>query len=802
MTGFLEDLRYGLRQWRRWPGSWLLCVLVLSLGIGANATIYTTIRGILLAPIAAITGEGSVVLWTAQPLQGRDRVPASVAEFHDWREQARSFQTLQASRRRAYTVTGGSEAERLNAAEVSCGFFEAIRGRIALGRGFESGDCAPGRGRLVVLSDALWRSRFQSDRDVAGKTLLLDGASYTIAGVADAAVWYPSTQTRLWTALADDRSQAARLRRNVNVLGTLKTGVTLAQANQEMEAIARRLGEQHPDTNAGWTAAVHSPYRGWVTNNDRLAVVLVFVVSGAVLLIACSNVASLLVTRALARRRETAVRLALGAARWRLVRQAFAESLWLALPAGIAGLLAASWTANLVIHSFNFETRLPERLVDWQVAAFTMTVALVSTVLFGMAPAIQAARPEVASVLQESGVRSSASLRKRRLATGLVVAQVALASALLAFGGVLFKSMMALHRMNPGYQTKNMVMIGTTAAAWKYTPAEVRGYFEELSRRLKDAPGVEAAGGFSAVPTVEGDGVPTAVVIDGKPESAAADRPTAFFFTVTHGALETLRIPILRGRSIAASDAVHAPRVAVVSQAMANRHWPNQDPIGQRLRADALGEGWHIVIGVAADVKPVDRSQAARAQFYVAQSQRPVSDLTFLVRTRTGAGDLLPSIRQAVRAFDPEQPAVFDTLEAEHYRDLRGGRAFLGILGVLAGVALLMSAAGLYGVLSHLAGQRIPEIGIRMALGATPAAATRLIVADGARIAAIGLAIGLACAIALGRAASSMLFDVSAWDPPAMVAAGVVLALATAAACLRPARLAASANPASILRGE
>ncbi len=802
-TGFPEDFRYAARQFARSPAWRLMAVLVLGLGVGANTTIFTTIRAIIFAPIAAVTTDRSVVLLSLNEKQGVDRAGSTLADFLDWRRLSTSFETLTAFEGRTFTVTGAGEAERLQGVSVSPGCFEVINAAMGIGRMLRADESEPGQAPVLVLSDAFWRRRFAADPAVLGRSIQLDGVAYTVVGVAGAKVWFPSTSTQFWTPLILDLSGDRGSRRSLDVLGKLKPGVSLDRANQELTAIAGRLVQERPATNAGWSVRAVEPYDGLIDDNDRLAVFLSFAVAACVLLIACSNVANLLLVRALAREREIAVRLALGASRWRLIRLHLAESLLLAVPAAALGVLLSAWTAELIVYSFNFQAQLPDSLVDARVTGFALLAALGSALLFSLAPAWHAARQQLSIPLREGGARSAGSPGRRRLARSLVTVQVALALALVTFSGLIIRSMLALHHQSPGYQTRNMITIGVRAAPWKHrTEAQFRAYFEEMLRALGAAPGVEAIAGFSVVPTVGGDGEPTTFAIEGRPTPPAGERPSTHLLTVTPGAFETLRLPILRGRGFTLADTDSKPRVVVVSQGMARQFWRGGEALGHRIRIEAAGEDRFTIVGVTRDVTPVVRLRSPRPQVYVAWTQRPVRELTLVARTGADPAAVLPDLQRTLRALDPEQPARFDTIEEENYRDLRGGRAFTGILIALGLLAVVLCGVGLFGLLAHSVRQRLPEIGLRAALGATRADVLKLVFGFGLRVAGAGFALGLAAALALGRLASSLLLDVSPADPLTFLSASALLALVVLLACYGPARFAARTDPATVLRNE
>lgn len=796
----VEDLRLGFRHLRRTPGFWVVCVLILALGVGANATMYTTIRGLIFAPLEAVLSDRAVVLTASNPGQGRSQTPLSLPDLLDLGERTATLEKLSGYQWTTVTLTGVKEAERMHGAQVSACFFELTGASMSLGRPFTVDESRPGRSQVIVLTDGLWKRKFAADPGIIGRTIQLDGVSYTVIGVAAPRVWFPSTETQFYTPLVPDPG-APRARRTVRAFAQLKPGIFLGQANQEAASIAGQLSAQFPDTNAGWQIQASTPYEGMITENDRLAVKLIFLVTAGVLLIACANLANLLLARAVSRTREMAVRLALGADRWRLIRLSLAETLWIAIPAAGVAVLVSYWAGDLLLHSFNSTMSPPDRLVDLRVVMFAMLVALASTLLFGLTPALRVLKPQLAAALVEGGTRAGTGRWSRRLAGVFVVVQVALALAALGFGGLLLRTVANLHRMNPGFQTANMAMVVARAELWKHrTPAQYRAYFEELVRQVAAAPGVEAAAAFSVVPQVQGDGALTTLVLDGQPVTAAGERPSATYIAVTAGALETLRVRVLAGRGITVSDTESSPRVAVINQTMARRYWPAGDPIGKRFRAEMLGQDWITVAGVFADVKPAVLVRPSSPQFFIAYARQPVPEATVVARTKGDVEAVLPDIQRVVRTFDPEQPALFTSIDIENYRDLRGGRTLVGIQTAFGLLALALSGVGLFALLSYSVRQRMGEIGIRVALGAGRADVLALVFGYGFRLVAAGFGFGLVVGLLMAKAASSLLYEVSAADPLTYGVSAAMLAVVALLACLLPARAAARADPAAVLR--
>ncbi len=792
-----HDLRYSFRNLSRTPGFWAVAVAVLALGIGANTTIYGMIRALVFAPIEAILSERVAVLFADNASQGRVRSPVSHASLLEVSRQAAKIESFTAFERHQATLTGASQAEILSGAAVLPNFFDFLSAQIALGRGFRPTDAGPAAPPTFILTHGLWQRLFAGDPLVIGRVVQLDGVAHTIIGVAASGVWFPGREVQYWTPLRLDPSSQAR---GLRVLAKWKAGSSLPEANQELAAIKGKLDVMFPETERGWSYRFYTVYEGMVSDNDRLAIVLVYLVAGGILMIALANVANLLLARAMGRRRETAVRLALGAREWRLLRLSLAECLWMALPAAVAGLLMSYWGSDFLVHSFPTGVTVSANPVDRKVLLFATLLAVLCAGLLPVAGLTR--KRDLAGALKE-GQRAGGSKSSRKLASVFVILQVALALGLLGFSGLLLRVAIALHQINPGFQSERMATVEARASLWKYKEPEAQlSYFTELIRRVGEAPGVEAASAFSVIPQVQGDGTATTFQADGEPVRPAGERPAGHYILVTAGALDTLRIPVLSGRGIETRDRATGPRVAVVNQTTARRLWPSAEANGRRLRVDALGGEWFTVVGVVADVKPVVLIQPPGLQVFLSYAQQPVPAVTIVARTGGPERAVMGSIQQAVRRFDPDQPAVFSTIEEENYRDLRGTRTLVALNVVLGLLALVLSGAGLFGLMSYAVRQRLREIGIRMAMGADSGSILRLVMGHGFRLAAAGLGLGLALTFALATLASSILYGVGRLDPVTLAAASAMLAMVTVVACMAPARRAVKADPAEILRSE
>jgi putative ABC transport system permease protein len=803
MTGLLQDVRHGFRQFARQPGLWALAVLTLSLGIGANATIFSIVRGILLKPLFLFDQSRDVVMWSAHPAQGRERQSASTVEFEEWRANVKAFERLVGVQGATRTITGDEgEPERIYAALVTDGFFEYFSSGAVLGRVFEKREFERGQHQVAVLSYPFWQRRYASSPAVIGKTVKLGAEVYTIIGVAKREFWFPTADTNVWIPYVAPVDREAQLARDLDLIGRLNPGATRAQAQQEVNAIEAQLAAWYPETHKGWQASVESPL-GHIYPNDRIAIGLIHAIALGVLIIACSNLAILLLARAVMRQKEMAIRQSLGAARARLIRQAFFESLWLAVPAAVFGVVMAKWSAEILVRQFpTMNVPVPDQVIDWTVIAFTSGIALVSVLIFGLAPAWQGSRQNLTNGLRESGARSGASRKSRRLSRVFVIAQAALALALVYVAVLAAKGINSLRDLKPGFDATNVISARMSPAKWRYASNEdASRFFENVVRELRATPGVESAAAITVVPKVQGDGVATTFTPEDRGAAEEAKKPFGLYAVVTPGALETLKIPLLRGRTIEERDGKDGERVAVINQMMAKTYWPDSDPIGKRVRLDALKASF-TVVGITGDIRSLDPRTPTRPKFYIPLAQNPARTMSVVIRTAGAPDQLIGGVRAAVRRVDREEPADIQTIEAQIDRNIEGGRTFGKMVLVFGGLALFMAAMGLFCLLSYSVTARLPEIGLRMALGAARSDVVRLIVLDCVKMLAIGVSIGLVLSFALGKVITSLLTDVSALDPMLISGSLACLAIAGAAAAFLPARRAASTDPAIVLRNE
>ncbi|MDX2151218.1 MAG: ADOP family duplicated permease [Bryobacteraceae bacterium] len=802
MTGWSGNLRHSFRSYARQPWLWALAVLTLGIGVGANATVYSTMRALMLRPLETIDQPGLTVVYSQNPRQGRERVRVSRQDFADWRRESRSFAKLVAHAESEFSMSGsGLTPERLTGALASEGLFEVAKGGIALGRGFLPEDYRDGK--AVILSHQLWETKFQRNPQVVGRTLRLDDGQYTVVGVATKETWWPSAQVRLWTPLLPHAAKETRGSRHLQVYGVLKQGVARSDAEQELAGIAARLEAAYPETNAGWGVQALNAYEGFLWPNDRQAKKLMDWLGFSILLIACANVANLQLVRALARRKELALRQALGAGRWSLAGQTLLEAVWLAGPAAALALLAAWWSSGALVSAFpTMHVPLPAWTIDWQIAGFTLTLSLVSVVLFSLAPVLEGTRVDLIDAMKDSGARAGTGRKSRRLAQAFVVVQAALAVVLLATAGLAAYGMWQLHVMDQGYDIRNLATISVSPSQWRYQDdAKAAQYQGEILRRVRSVPGVENAALMMLLPQVQGNGVGTTFQVEGQPEAPARERRSGVWLALGEGAFETLRIPLRAGRAINRFDTAGAERVVVVNETGA-RALGGGNVIGRRVRLNNAQDEWYTVVGVSGDVKRAIPTQKIEPQFFTSLAQTPRRQVALAARGRGDVTAVLPAIRQAALAVDGDEPLRFDTAEAEFLRDLRGGVTFTGMVAVMAALALFLAGMGLFCVISHQVGQRLPEIGVRMALGAQARAIVSLVTSGAVRLILLGAVLGAAGAYGLSRLMANMFLDIDRMLPVILGGTLGLLLAAAGAACAGPTRRALRISPASILRNE
>jgi putative ABC transport system permease protein len=807
MNSLLQDLRYGVRILLKQPGFTLIAVVTLALGIGANTAIFSVVNAVLLRPMPYPDSDLLVMLSTDQDADGV-LGNTGYTTFMDWRERSRSFERMIVVRSWGGTLTGQGEPEVIQGMRVSAEYFKLLGVSPALGRDFRSEEDRPAKRFVVIISHALWQRRFNSDPQVLGKQLILSDQPFTIVGVMPhgftdllAANFY--TAAEVWAPVGYDVTQpfACRDCQHLKTIARLKPEVSLAQAQAEMSEIMKVMAREHPKVYA--TPAISlDRLQSQFTGAIRPALYLLLVAVGMVLLIACANIANLLLTQASGRAKEMAIRAALGAHAWRIVRQLLMESLLLSFAGAIAGLLLALWGTELLTSLSPAKMlQLQPVTADGRVFGFTLLVSLLTGLLFGLAPALQAARQDVQLALKESA-KSSPSKRQRRLRESFVVAEIMFALALLVGAGLLIRSFIHVLEIRPGFESRNLLtMMIPASSAKKYSdPAQVSVFYSEAIKGVAALPGVEAAGIVSNLP-FGGNMDMYGFHIEERPLANPAEAPSAERYGISADYLKAMGIPLLRGRGITEQDNANAPLVALINRTAAQRLWPNEDPLGKRIRLGGIDNALRSIVGIVGDVNHYDLETAPELQAYVPHAQWTDSYMQLVVRTTTDPGALTGSVRQAIHALDPDMPLYQMTTMRQLVSASMAQRRFtLLLIAVFAAVALLMAAIGLYGVMAYNVTQRTREIGIRVALGAQRADVMRLIVGQGLRLVTLGLALGLIAALVLTRLMKKLLFAVSETDPATFAAVVLLLTLGALLACWIPARRATRVNPIVALR--
>jgi putative ABC transport system permease protein len=799
-----QDLRYGLRTLLKNPGFTLVAVLTLSLGIGANTAIFSVVNAVLLRPLPFAEPERLVWLWDTQPQL--PTAPASLPDFLDWKAQNQSFEHLAAFQSGSMFLDTGDGMRDTPVGLVTPETFALFRVSPILGRTFTDEETLPGRFRVAVLSHGMWQSRFGSDPNVLGRTMDVSGAPYTIIGVMPEGFSFPD-RAEFWRPLPIDPNKLDRGPHYLRVVGRLKPEVTLAQAQAEMSALASRIAEQYPEKIAGHGVKLEL-LRDVVVGDIGPAL---FVLLGAVvfvLLIACANVANLLLARVGVRQKEIAVRTALGASRLRIVRQLFTESMMLSVGGGAAGLLIAVWGVNwLVSLAPKTIPRVHEIAVDPRVICFTLLISVATSLLFGLAPALQASKPDLTDALKEGG-RSSAGLARNRLRSVLVISEVALSMVLLIGAGLMIRSFAKLNQVDPGFNPDRVFTMGVTLLRSKYPEEErVASFYSQLLERAAATPGVVSAGAISDLPLL-GSNTSDSFTIEGRPPVAKQEEPSTEYHVVTPRYFESMGIPLLAGRDFAWTDTKQSPNVVVINQAFARRHFAGESPLGHRLRLQGQERDPLLIVGVVGDVRQLGLDKQPVPEAFVPFLQDPLSEtyqrsMTIVARTQSDPGAVAGSLRAALTSLDKSLPVYDLKPMTEYLRDSLARRRFnLILLTAFSGVALALAAVGIYGVISYGVTQRTHEIGIRMALGAEKGDVLWLVVRQGMLMALGGVAIGLLASFALTRLMETLLFGVSVTDPLTFSVIALLLTSVALLACFIPARRATKVDPMVALRYE
>jgi putative ABC transport system permease protein len=809
LRDWLQDVRYGFRSLRQAPGFTAVAALTLALGIGANSAIFSFVDGVLLKPLPYPDPQRLLLVWEKPPGGGINVV--SALNFLDWQQQATVFEHAAASTGGSVTLTGHGDPQIIRTGRVSAGYFDVFGVKAAIGRTFAAGEDQPGKDRVVVLSHRLWVNEFGGDTGVVGRTVTLDGQPFTIIGVLPAGTAFDRTFSRMWRPLAFSAGERTRNFHWLQVLARLKPGVSVEQARAELDAIGARIATDYPDSNKGWGVSIVSYADAVVGSQLRSSLYVLLGAVGMLLLIGCANLANLTLARGTSREREVAVRAALGAGRSRLVRQFLTENILLATLGGVAGVgLGYLLMRGLQLMLPPFFLPAVARIdMDVRVLVFAVALSMATGVAFGLAPALHATKPDLSSAMKEGGRGAAGDGGRRRLRGALVVIEVALAFILLAGAGLLVRSFFDMMSVPLGFDPTNVLTLRLPMAADRFArPEELTAYVRSVTDRVRAVPGVRGAAATDALP-LEGfnNGMP--FLIAGREVVDRANRQACGFKMVQAQYFRVLGLQVIKGRPLMDSDVKGTAPVAVINQGMATRFFANQDPIGQRVLVQEIVPGkpalgpeipWEIV-GVIADERTGGLEGQTRPGIYVPLEQSPSIGINLVVRAAVDAETLSRSIGLAVHQIDRTQ-AVSDvrTLEQMKSESAAPNRLRTGLLAIFAGLALLLSAIGIYGVISYTVAQRTREIGVRAALGASSGAVMRMVLTSGMSLAGVGLVLGLAGALALTRVLGSLLIGVGARDPLTMTVSAVVLAAVAFAACYIPARRAAKLDPLVALR--
>jgi putative ABC transport system permease protein len=800
MFAFRQDLKYGIRMLWRQPGVTAVAVLTLAIGIGANTAVFTAVNAVLLRPLPYKDPARLVMVWEKRAREGVFDNVVSPADFLDWTKMNASFESMAAVTNTTADLTGSGEPRRIDATAVSPSFFPLLGVAPALGRAPATDEDIIGRHRVVLLSDGFWHRQFGGDPSIVGRKIVLNANPWEVIGVLPASFEFPGSNSDIWTTLPlrGDSQPPARALHQFPVYARLKPGVTLDAARADMDRVAAQLEAEYPDTNTG-----HGAYVTWMRDEVvapiRGGLLMLLGAVGFVLLIGCVNIANLLLARAAARRKEMAIRAAMGAGRSRLIGQALTESVLLALLGGTAALVVAHFAVSALplLNADNLPVLgLNHLTLDLRVLAFTATISLLTGILFGLLPAWQTARQDPNGTLKEGG-RSGSGVR-RRLRLTLVVSEIALASLLLVGAGLTLRSFRALLLSQPGFTSTGVVSTFVSLPRARYpNDAAILSAFDQLEQRLGALPGVRSAGATNMLPLSGADGRRGVTIVGREPTPDAPTR--AHPRSVTPGYFKTMGIDVLQGRGFTSSDDERAPRVAIVNETMAKRYWPGASPIGRRIIT--MNEE-REVIGISRDVRHWGLDEPVNPEVYFPEHQAPSSAMTLVVSTTIDTVALGTAIREQIRSFDANLPIRIQTMKEIASQSIASRRATMVLLGLFASVALLLAAAGLYGVMAHLVALRTAEIGIRMTLGASPASVLGLVVREGLLQTAAGLAIGLTAAALMMRGFATMLYGVSPADPVTLGGVAVALMLTAVVACLVPARRAMRVDPVSALRAD
>ena len=815
MNGLWQDVRYGLRQLRKSPGFTAIAVITLALGIGANTAIFSVVNGILLRPLPYRDSDRLMAVWHVPPQKsfpGMTRFSVSAANYIDWHSQNHVFEKMAIFSFHPLTLTGVDKPEQVDASSVSADFFSTLGVQPVIGRTFNADEDQPGHGNVVLLSHRFWQDHFGSNRDLVGRYLTLDGASYLVAGVMPANFRMPD-YADMWVPMAwTDQEKVVRGEHHYLVIGRLKDGVGMRQAQAEMNTISNRLEQQYPEDDRGWGAVV-VPLHDDLVSDVRPALLVLLGAVGCILLIACVNVVNLSLAKTFSRQKEIAIRTAMGASSARVVRQVLVESVLLALIGGALGLAYAHSGVRLIMAFL--ADKVPRSVdvgLDLKVLVFTVAVSVFTGIIAGILPALHLSRANVNEALKQGLGRTDTDSGGNRTRNILVVVEVSLSLVLLVGAGLLIRSFQVLREVDPGFQSSGVLTQTVAVSRVKFANIQQEvAFFDRVLENVRTLPSVVAAGIIDDVPLGDG-GSHQPIAAEGYPTLPMSEQPEVDVRAISAGYVNSLRIPLLSGRDLNSSDIDGRPPVALISASLAHQFWPNESSIGKHIGLTCSKGAPREIVGVVGDVKgdSLDQKRPASMLYYPLAQHGPSAvgefqsgAMTLVVRSASNPKNLITPVANVVKNIDREIP-VRDVLTMEELvaNSLSQQRFNLLLLGAFAALALVLAAIGIYSVLSYSVRRRVPEIGIRLALGATLSDVFRMIMVEGMKPTLLGVAIGAAGALALGRVMSSFIYGVSSTDPVTFFGVAFVLAMVALLASLIPALRAARVDPIVALHYE
>lgn len=805
-----QDLQYALRTFLKNPAFTLIAVMTIALGVGPNSAIFSIINAVLLRPLPFRDSDRLVMLWETNLKRGFHQMPVSAPDLADWRRDSRSYEEMAPAftiPEYGFNVTAGGEPERAQAGQAAYNFFSALGVKPVAGRNFLPEEDRAGGNPVVLISYSFWMRRFGGSTGIIGRSIGLDGMSRTVVGVLPREV-ESLGNVDLWLPIGRDLALDPRNNHNFGILARLKPGVKIAQAQAEVDAIARRLEQQYPATNAGIGALV-VPMNEFLAGGIRPALMVLLAAVGFLLLIACANVANLLLARGAARKKEIAIRAAVGAGRGRILLQLLTESVLLGACGGLLGLVLSSWGISALRGQLpDIIPRLKQMGLDGNVALFTVAVSILTGVLFGLAPALRAARTDLNDSLKEGGGKGVSGDSSQGARTTLLVVEVALAMVLLVGAGLLIRSFLRVNSVQPGFNPDRLLTMQLTLPDKKYPKASDGALFTKTAiRRIEALPGVQSAAAIDILPArstfINLRVFVTPFQVDGEPAALPGQEPMTDYRRITPAFFDAMAIPLRRGRVFTAQDTSDKQQIVLVNETMVRQFFHGADPVGRRLRFPPFATNTRVIVGVVGDVRLQGLESRVEPAVYVPFEQRPATQFSLLIRSGSDPSGLAKAVRREIVAIDPDQPVSnVATMNEVLSNSLLVRRLAVWMLGAFAALALLLAVVGIYGLTSYSVSRRTHEIGLRMALGASPESILRLVVWRGVLTALAGVAVGLPAAFAMSRFMSALLFGVGATDSATYLITSIVIVAAAAVASYLPARRALRVDPVIALRYE